>query len=145
MRRHNTLLVFMAGIIAAVVCRYAIAAEIGTVRPRNVHYETQDKRDPFVPLIGKNIELTNVSYVKSVNDLQIEGVLVDNEKGNVVVVSGHVLAEGNFIGGFCIESIQPHKVIFTRDGQRYAVDYGSSDELVSQDKNRMFRDFEDDT
>ncbi|MBN1493922.1 MAG: general secretion pathway protein GspB [Candidatus Omnitrophica bacterium] len=90
----------------------------------SISYDEGGHRDPFRPLIGKDIELTQVTYLKSVDDLMIEGILVDPDKGSVAIINGQVLREGNFIGGFRIDTIENNKVIFSRDDKTYTINYG---------------------
>lgn len=90
-----------------------------------IDYAHQGKRDPFIPLIGKNVQIKNVDFFKTVDEARIEGILIDPKEGSVVIVNDQVLKLGDFIGGFRIDKIEANVVVFSRDGETFRVAYGS--------------------
>jgi hypothetical protein len=129
-------------IIVVVMVVYQCSAYASVLTERNqIKYDDRGRRDPFLPLIGNDVAVTQVAYLKSVDDLMIEGILMDPKKGSVVVVNGQVLKEGNYIGGFRIDTINSNKVIFSREDKTYTVNYGEADESnASQSYKSMFSD-----
>jgi hypothetical protein len=133
----RSLLILVVGITAWQCCAVAsVLTERGQLK-----YDDRGRRDPFLPLIGNDIAVTQVAYLKSVDDLIIEGILMDPKKGSVVIVNGQVLKEGNYIGGFRIDSITANKVIFSREDKSYTVNYGDVDGgNASESYKSMFAD-----
>ncbi|MFC1809593.1 hypothetical protein ACFL3D_05700 [Candidatus Omnitrophota bacterium] len=125
-------------VLQGMLCAYA------NVKRSEIRYDDRGNRDPFLPLIGKDVELTKVAYLKSVDDLMIEGILVDPNKGSVVIANGQVLREGNYIGGFRVDAITPNNVVFSREGKTYTVVYGGTEDGSATDSYKsMFTDVDE--
>ncbi len=131
---------FIIAIGFMIIVMWTAEASVLTNRA-GLSYDDRGKRNPFLPLIGNDVAVTQVAYLKSVDDLIIEGILMDPNKGSVVIVNGQVLKEGNYIGGFRVDSIHATNVTFSREEKSYTVNYGMSDESsASREYKSMFSD-----
>lgn len=64
--------------------------------PGRVAYDSKGRRDPFEPLVSDEAprSIDGLKGVQTVDDLKVQGVVVDRDRGSYVVVNGVVLAEG---------------------------------------------------
>jgi hypothetical protein len=93
----------------------------------NFVYDSKGKRDPFIPLIGKNVKLTDAELLSSIEDVTVEGIIIDKKEGSAVIVNNQILKTGESLGGFRLEKIAPTYVVFSRDGKEYTLTYQQSD------------------
>lgn len=100
-------------------------------------YDSREKRDPFVSLLGRKVRLTDVDLLESINDVKIEGVIVDEEKGSAAIVNGRILRVGDFMGGFQLVAVTHYEVVMARDGKEYTLSFRdeSVDNTVSDEYN----------
>ena len=80
-------------------------------------YKAQNKRDPFVPLVAMTTRPVSSGLVgvESLEDVQIEGVVMDaDSRQSVVVVNGTMMRSGDEIGSVKVLEIRP-------DGARFSV------------------------
>lgn len=69
-------------------------------------YDAKAKRDPFIPLVTlTSRESSGLLGVESVDDLRIEGVVMD-PSGSVIVVNGTVMREGDETGPLKVVKIE---------------------------------------
>lgn len=80
-------------------------------------YDNPVKRDPFLSLIGEDVELAEIKEL-TINDLVLEGIIFDPEQGSLAVINGEVYRPFEFIGGFEIQEITQTLVRISKD---YAV------------------------
>lgn len=84
-----------------------------------VVYDAKGRRDPFVPLGRRpgSAPLTGLEGVESIDDLTIEGVVVDPKKGSYVIVNGEILAAGQTKHGVKASEIRSDGVQFEIQGK----------------------------
>ena len=86
-------------------------------------YDSKAKRDPFISLLGKNIKLTDVELLESVDDIIVEGVVVDPDGGSTAILNGKILKISEFIGGFRLDKVTHYEVYLSRDGVQYKIKF----------------------
>ena len=83
---------------------------------KEVKYDAKGKRDPFVPLVYKLTEVSGLIGVTSVDDIRLEGVVVDVKNGSIAVANGVVLKEGETRDGVKVLQIKEDGVSFDIKG-----------------------------
>lgn len=84
-----------------------------------VSYDSQTKRDPFVPLVSLNTKRSvgGLLGVESIEDIRVEGIALDADPGaSVVVVNGSVLKAGDEVGGVKVISVRADGAEFSVNG-----------------------------
>ena len=82
-------------------------------------YSAKGKRDPFVQLVGTGAKASagGLLSVESVEEISIEGIVVDTDpKQSIVVVNGSVLKEGDEVGSVKVLKIRPDGASFSVNG-----------------------------
>ena len=93
-------------------------------------YQAQNKRDPFVPLASLTMKAATSGLVgvESIEDIQIEGVVMDADpRKSIVVVNGSVLRSGDEVGSVKVLEIGP-------EGARFSVNGSEGYKPLYQDK-----------
>ena len=99
----------------------------------NIVYSEHSRRDPFVPLnLSKDkANFNGLDGVESVNDLSLEGVVVDRRNGSIAIVNGIVLNEGQTEGTVKVLKISEDGVTFEIKGRSEFKPF-SADEAPTQ-------------
>ncbi len=80
-------------------------------------YQSHEKRDPFTPLVTTSSRQSpGLMSIERIDDLVVEGVVYDPQKGSVVILNGTVLKEGEEIGGVKIKKIEKNGVRLVLNG-----------------------------
>ena len=106
-----------------------IIVDIARADERNL-YQAQNKRDPFVPLVSLTMKAaaSGLVGVESLEDVQVEGVVMDADpKKSVVVVNGSVMKLGDEVGSVKVLEIRP-------EGARFSVNGAEGYKRLYQDK-----------
>ena len=84
-------------------------------------YDPHAKRDPMVPLIGKDkpmiLKLENIT---SAEDVRLEGI-ADGPKGRVAVLNGELVRVKDRFGEVIIKNIAKRAVTITIEGKEYII------------------------
>jgi len=115
------------GVVGCVAIIFSIANFSVANEPKFV-YDSKKKRDPFISLIGKNVKLTDVELLESIDDVRVEGVILDPNKVSSAIVNGQILKVGDFMGGYKLEKVTRYAIIMTRDGKQHKIQFRSPDE-----------------
>lgn len=91
-------------------------------------YDSKGKRDPFISLIGKNVKLTDVELLESIEQVRVEGVIVDPDKGSSAIVNGQIIRVGEFLGGFKLEKVTNYYIVMKRDEKEYTIQFRSPED-----------------
>jgi len=91
-------------------------------------YDSKNKRDPFISLIGKNVTLTDVELLASIADVRIEGVILEPNKPSSALINGQILREGEFLGGFKLTKVTKYYVIMKKDEKEHKLQFRSPEE-----------------
>ena len=82
-------------------------------------YSAKGKRDPFMQLVasGAIASASGLLSVESIEEVMVEGVVVDADpKQSVVVANGTVLKEGEEVGNVKVLQIKPEGAVFSVNG-----------------------------
>jgi len=109
-------LLFKIGMLILLVssfCRYGDCAA----------YNSYGKRDPFVPLVGAAAQsnVTGLSAISSIDDISLQGVVVDADGRKAVIINGEIMREGVQIGNLTVESIGENDVVVRLNDVKYTL------------------------
>ena len=82
-------------------------------------YQARNKRDPFVPLVAVNTKAAvgGLLGVESIDDIQVEGVVVDGDPAqSIVIANGSVLKAGEEVGNVKVIAIRADGAEFSVNG-----------------------------
>ena len=82
-------------------------------------YNDHGKSDPFMPLVSADGTVVNYDKDLSVNDLVLEGVVVDASGRNVAVVHGKIVKVHDQIGSYVVDAIVFDHVEFLKGTERF--------------------------
>jgi hypothetical protein len=83
-------------------------------------YDSEDKRDPFMPLLTKDGRpITTYSKISSIHDVFIEGILYDPNGESVVIVNDVVLKQGGSVSGLTVKEIVKDSVTLSFKGREH--------------------------
>ena len=80
-------------------------------------YKGKD-RDPFWPLVTEDGKLVEGFDVMTLENVYLEGIVVDPHGDSVVMINGMVLRKGDRIGGFEILKIENGRVTLRSGNER---------------------------
>jgi len=85
-------------------------------------YNTNSKRDPFVPLIGGAASQSKeLAYIESINDIRLEGIIWSPGSGSLVLLNGATLKQGDIVGVVTVNKIEKDKVVITVNEMDYTL------------------------
>ena len=85
-------------------------------------YDSQGKRDPFMPLITKDGRpITTYGRITSISDVVIEGILYDPQGESVVVINDIILKQGDSISGIMVKNIRKNSVVLSFKGEDHTL------------------------
>ena len=82
-------------------------------------YNDHGKRDPLTPLVSSDGRVVTYDEDLSVNDLVLEGVVVDASGRNVAIVNGKIVKVHDRIGSYVVETIAFGHVEFLKGTERF--------------------------
>ncbi|MFA6079188.1 MAG: hypothetical protein WC779_05525 [Candidatus Omnitrophota bacterium] len=86
-------------------------------------YESKGRRDPLVPLVGKEISsVANLMTISSIEDLKLEGIAIGAKGKNVAIMNGEMVREGDRFGELAIKKITKKSVIVSITGAEHTVE-----------------------
>jgi hypothetical protein len=87
---------FIAALVLLANVSYAAAEEFA--------YDSKGKRDPFIPLITKEVAMvTGLEDVQLIDDVTLEGIVWEGGGGSIAVLNGVIVREGEEYGSIKIE------------------------------------------
>jgi len=91
---------------------YLVIAASLTLAEEVFIYESSGKRDPFVPLVGVNIQTTgSLEDVLSIEDVKLQGLAVDSAGKRAAIMNGEMVKEGETVGRVTVKKILRNRVI----------------------------------
>jgi len=84
------------------------------------YYNSEGRRDPFVPLVGvsqKDIVRRGVWNVLSVDDILLQGIVLNPDGIRSAVVNGEVIKEGEIIDQVLIKTVGENNIIVEINGR----------------------------
>jgi len=86
-------------------------------------YNAKGRRDPFIPLISEAGGYASDAYEASaVEDIRLEGIVWDDEKGSIAIINGEIVREGDAMGSVKVLKINEDNVIFDVGGENIKID-----------------------
>jgi len=86
-------------------------------------YEAKGRRDPFVPLVGKEISsVASLMTISSIEDLKLEGIATGAKGKNVAIMNGEMVKERDRFGELVIKKITKKSVTVSITGAEYIVE-----------------------
>ena len=114
-------------------CAFGIILSCGAVFAQETGlYHSQNKRDPFVPLVGLTTRHSAAGLlgVENIDEIQIEGVMVEADpRESIVVVNGSVLKTGEEVGSVKVLAIR-------QEGARFSVNGVEGFKTLYQDETK---------
>ena len=84
------------------------------------NYESQGKRDPFVPLVGLDRPaISKLEDVTSIADVNLEGIATGAKGRLVAILNGEIVREGEKFGGIEIVKITKKAITIRMEGNDY--------------------------
>lgn len=107
--------------LAVVLSMDALAAE---VKQGEVYvYDSQGKRDPFLPLVSLDGRILEPQIAKDGEGKpQLEGIIYEAGNTSYAVVNGEVVRAGDASGPYQILEIYQEKVVFVKGGERLEIE-----------------------
>ena len=102
--------------ILTLVCRSDLALALS----KEFMYDSTSGRDPFLPLIGQDVEIADISDL-NIGELKLEGIIYDPAQGSLAMINGEVYRQFEFIGGFEVREIREDEVRLYRDNNTYTL------------------------
>ncbi len=102
-------------VVAAVGCGYWAQMGFG--------YESNGKRDPFIPLIGqeKGHRPSSLEEITLIEDVLLEGIAIGPSGKNIAILNGQMVKEKDKFGLLQIKKISKKTVELSIDGKDYTL------------------------
>lgn len=102
-------------IIIIPVCALIVNSE------EQYRYDQRGKRDPMVPLIGKDKPMVlKLENITSVEDVRLEGI-ADGPKGRVAVLNGELVRVNDRFGEVTVKDIARRAVTIIIEGKEHII------------------------
>lgn len=87
----------------------------------NFHYYSHGKRDPFVPLVGREKPaVMKLEDITSAEEVKLEGIVGTGDKRSAIV-NGEIMEEGDKVGEIEIKKITKRAVTMTISDAEYTI------------------------
>ncbi len=80
-------------------------------------YDSQGKRNPFIPLVTPDGRLLKLDQQKSAGGLFLEGIIYDKNGLSYAMVNDQVVKIGDTVGDYQVLRIEEKKVVFIKEGE----------------------------
>ncbi len=80
-------------------------------------YDDKKMKDPFIPLVTTTGSLVTSDSDLTVGDLILEGIVADDKGQNAAIINGKIVAAGDTVGNYTIDSIEVDQVNLINNGQ----------------------------
>ena len=86
-------------------------------------YDSGEKRDPFVPLVGVTARsVRTLEDIATIRDIRLQGVAVAADGRNIAIINGHMIKEGVTAGRLTIVRVTKKAVVLKIDEVEYEVE-----------------------
>ena len=82
-------------------------------------YDDHGKRDPLWELVTPQGVINKYDAELEINDLMLEGTMLDTQSGSLAIINGQILKINDKIGPYTVANIETNTVILIRDNQKY--------------------------
>ena len=112
-----------------VIFLIAIAVAPALLCSENFKYDTNNKRDPFRPLVDKdgNI-LPEVRPVSTAVALNLEGIVWSSKGDSYAILGGSVVRAGDLLGDYKVKAIEKSRVILERGNEESVINLRGEEE-----------------
>lgn len=86
---------------------------------KEIRYHKGDRRDPFLTLVGPHAFRGEGGRGK--DDLPVEGIVFDPEKGSYAIIGGEIYREGETVNGAQLIKIFPDRVILNQQSEEVVI------------------------
>lgn len=98
-------------------------------------YNSNGRRDPFVPLVGNERGAgTGLEAVSSVEDLNLEGIAIGAKGKQVAILNGQMVKENDKFGSLLIKKISDKSIDISIEGAGYTLELKEAEEKNVQSK-----------
>ncbi len=94
------------------MCVCAFAADTAVY-----NYDSQGKRDPFIPIVTADGRLIKVQPEGGATGLALEGIILDENGIYYAIINGDVVKIGDKINNYDVLRIENNKVILIKNGE----------------------------
>ena len=85
-------------------------------------YNSEGKRDPFLPLVSSSGSIINYDKNLNYRDLTLEGVVHDPKGKSLAIINGKVFKVGNKVVGYTLSKIEESKVLLIKDNKEFVLE-----------------------
>lgn len=99
-------------------------------------YESNGKRDPFVPLIGqeKAKKSSGLEDITSIEDIKLEGIAMGASGKKAAILNGRMVKDNDVFGALHIKNISQSTVQLSIEGKDYTLKLPKPDEEIKVGK-----------
>jgi len=83
-----------------------------------IRYDSGDRRDPFIPLVGEGAVLSKGFDPSALN---VQGIIIDPREGPSALINGDLYKEGEHVQNANIIHIFNDRVIFSQDDEEKTI------------------------
>jgi len=112
---------FLSLVIVILSAPWLFAQEEGFV------YKSNEKRDPFWPLVTPNGTITSYEKDLSVYDMDLEGIIVGDDGNNLAIINGIIVQTKDKIGNYVIFEIGQRSVILLKGQEKIELNLKKED------------------
>jgi hypothetical protein len=100
----------------------AMAVFAGPLHAEGHKYESFSKRDPFVPLVGGERQVSSgLDNISSIGDIRLEGIAIGAKGNTRAILNGEIVKENDKIGQLEIKKITKKEVIILFAGAEHTL------------------------
>ena len=84
-------------------------------------YDDHGKRDPMWPLVTPNGVVMNYDAKYDITDLNLEGIVSEQNGNSIAIVNGNVVRVGDVLGEYTIKVIENNMVILSKGSEDFKI------------------------
>lgn len=85
-------------------------------------YEKGRKRNPFIPYVTNDGQLTNIKDEEKDFSLNLEGIIYDKKGESIAIINSEILKENDTIAGIKLLEIRKDSVVYVKDGEIFIME-----------------------
>ena len=91
-------------------------------------YNDHGKRDPFWRLVSPSGSIINYEKDLLISDMVLEGIMMDSHGHNIAIINGTVVKEGDKLGLFTIQKIDPLTITLQKGEETFTLNLKKEDQ-----------------
>ncbi len=97
-------------------------------------YNSHGKRDPFIPLIGREGPSASVSFaeIASIDDVRLEGIVMSQSGARTAIINGEMVKEYFKSGEVEVRKISKDSVVLSISGKKYTIKLSDEGGITSE-------------